>query len=266
MTLFFTLLSIFLYSFTTLLLWMRGRQGIGDLNFSLIVLWGSAVICHALGLDILSIGSANIDLSFFRAVSLSMLLISLTLFLSCVRRPLGVLGLIVLPITIAAVLLDYMNADSNILINADTPGIQVHIISSFLAYSFLNLAGIQTIAIYMQDKRLKDSSLPGLLAALPSLDVMENLLFNLIGIGMLLLTISFISGWIVHENLFSQHLVHKTVLSAIAWLFFFAVLTGRLLFGWRGKSLWKTVLSGIILLILSYLGSKFVLELILHRV
>lgn len=261
------LIPTFLYLLTALLLWTRIRNRIGELNIPLIILWVGAIVFHAINLNLLFGGGSDIDLSFFKAASLSMLLISLTLFLSCIRRPLAVLGLIVLPLTIFVILFDYMSTSESLVVqNVNTPGMQIHIISSFLAYSFLNLAGIQTIVIYMQDKCLRSSSLSGMITALPSLDAMENFLFNLLIVGILLLTTSLVSGWVIHENLFVQHLVHKTVLSAAAWLLFFVVLTGGLLFGWRGRSLWKTVLSGIVLLLLAYLGSKFVLELILHRV
>ncbi len=266
MTLVSAFISVSLYLFAALLLWARSRNKKGELSRPVIAFWAIAIFFHAINLNLLFGDNSGIDLSFFKAASLSMLLISLTLLLSCIRRPLAVLGLIVLPITIFVILLDSMNVSGNIIVrDTAAAGVQIHIISSFLAYSFLNLAGIQTIAIYMQDKRLRNSSLPGILAALPSLDAMESFLLDLLIVGILLLTASLVSGWIVHENLFAQHLVHKTTLSAIAWLLFFAVLTGRLLFGWRGRSLWKTILSGIVLLLLAYLGSKFVLELILHR-
>ena len=63
----------------------------------------------------------------------------------------------------------------------------------------------------------------------------------------------------------AQHLAHKTVLSALAWLIFGVLLFGRLRFGWRGRRAVRLVLSGIVLLVLAYFGSKFVLELVLSR-
>ena len=266
MPLIITVIAIFLYLSATLLLWTQSRRGSGRLSPVCAIAWGSAMGFHAIDLNLFQFGGEQIDLSFFKAVSLTMLLVSLLLLLSCIRRPLAVLGIVVLPVTIGAILLEHANAGAGATVSKSHLGIQLHVVSSFLAYSFLNLSGIQAIAVYMQDRRLKRSSLPGPLAALPSLDAMESFLFNLLAIGLLLLTASIASGWIYHEDLFAQHLVHKTVLSMAAWLFFFAVLAGRVLFGWRGRSAWKTVLSGIVLLILAYLGSKFVLELILHRV
>ncbi|MEQ1638294.1 MAG: cytochrome c biogenesis protein CcsA, partial [Methylococcales bacterium] len=97
------------------------------------------------------------------------------------------------------------------------------------------------------------------------LQTMESLLFQMIGTGMVFLSVSLISGFIFIENLFAQHLVHKTVLSILAWIIFTGLLFGRLRYGWRGKTAVKWTLSGFILLLLAYFGSKLVLELILHK-
>ncbi|MEY3785905.1 MAG: hypothetical protein RLZ75_110, partial [Pseudomonadota bacterium] len=72
-------------------------------------------------------------------------------------------------------------------------------------------------------------------------------------------------GFIFIENLFAQHLVHKTVLSILAWIIFTGLLIGRSRYGWRGQTAIQWTLIGFILLLLAYFGSKLVLELILHR-
>jgi ABC-type uncharacterized transport system permease subunit len=67
------------------------------------------------------------------------------------------------------------------------------------------------------------------------------------------------------ENMFAQHLAHKTILSLIAWLLFAMLLWGRWQFGWRGRTAIRWTYSGFIVLMLAYFGSKFVIELVLHR-
>jgi len=94
---------------------------------------------------------------------------------------------------------------------------------------------------------------------------MESLLFQMLGTGLFFLTISLVSGFIFIEDLFAQHLVHKTVLSIIAWIIFSGLLIGRLRYGWRGKTAVRWTLTGFILLLLAYFGSKLVLELILKK-
>ena len=101
--------------------------------------------------------------------------------------------------------------------------------------------------------------------ALPPLAIMERMLFQLIAVGFVLLTLSLLSGFVYLENMFAQHLVHKTILSILAWAVFGVLLLGRRLYGWRGKVAVRWTLSGIALLLLAYFGSKLVLELILQR-
>jgi ABC-type uncharacterized transport system permease subunit len=81
-----------------------------------------------------------------------------------------------------------------------------------------------------------------------------------------LLTVSLVTGFVFLENLFAQHLAHKTILSMAAWGVFAVLLWGRMVHGWRGQTAIRWTLSGFAALLLGYFGSKVVLELILHRV
>ena len=90
-------------------------------------------------------------------------------------------------------------------------------------------------------------------------------MFRLIGAGFMLLTLALLTGLIFVTNLWAQHLQHKTILSLIAWVLFGVLLIGRIRFGWRGRSAVLWTLSGFGFLILSYFGSKFVLEYLLGR-
>ncbi|MFI3180951.1 MAG: cytochrome c biogenesis protein CcsA, partial [Methylococcales bacterium] len=54
-------------------------------------------------------------------------------------------------------------------------------------------------------------------------------------------------------------------LSLLAWVIFCAILIGRQRYGWRGRVAVNWILVGFLFLLLSYFGSKFVLELILVR-
>jgi ABC-type uncharacterized transport system permease subunit len=92
---------------------------------------------------------------------------------------------------------------------------------------------------------------------------METLLFDAIIIGFVCLSLSLVSGMIFLENMFAQHLAHKTILSILAWLVFAILLAGRWLAGWRGRTAIRWTLGGFISLMLAYFGSKFVLEVIL---
>ena len=67
------------------------------------------------------------------------------------------------------------------------------------------------------------------------------------------------------ENLFAQHLAHKTILSIASWIVFGILLFGRWRWGWRGNRAVRLTLIGMIVLLLAFFGSKFVLEMVLKR-
>jgi ABC-type uncharacterized transport system permease subunit len=86
-----------------------------------------------------------------------------------------------------------------------------------------------------------------------------------IAAGFVLLTLTLLSGVLFVDDLFAQHLVHKTVLSIAAWIVFGILLFGRWRWGWRGRRAVRLTLAGMAILLLAFFGSKFVLEVILHR-
>jgi ABC-type uncharacterized transport system permease subunit len=140
-----------------------------------------------------------------------------------------------------------------------------HILSSIIAFSLLNIAALQAILLALQNQQLKSHPPKRFIQSLPPLQTMESLLFQMLATGIVFLTVSLTSGFIFIENLFAQHLVHKTVLSILAWIIFTGLLIGRSRYGWRGQTAIQWTLIGFILLLLAYFGSKLVLELILHR-
>jgi ABC-type uncharacterized transport system permease subunit len=143
--------------------------------------------------------------------------------------------------------------------------IGAHIVLSTLAYALLTISVALTIALRMLDARLRSRRPLGWLTALPSLEALESAAFQALAAGFAVLTLALFSGFVFVDNLFAQHLVHKTVLSCIAWVMFAVLLFGRWRFGWRGRRAANWALSGFALLGLAYFGSKIVLESILGR-
>ena len=97
------------------------------------------------------------------------------------------------------------------------------------------------------------------------MQVMESMLFEVIWLGQILLTLAIVTGFFYVDNLFAQHLVHKTVLTLIAWVVFAILLGGRYLRGWRGRTATRFTLSGFAVLLVAFFGSQLVLEFILKR-
>ncbi|MBB3142743.1 cytochrome C assembly family protein [Halomonas organivorans] len=146
-----------------------------------------------------------------------------------------------------------------------TPGIALHALSSALAFALLAIAAVQAILLGVQNQALRHHHIRGVVQSLPPLTTMERVLFELIWAGMILLTLAIASGFVFVDNMFAQHLVHKTVLSLAAWVIFAALLVGHHRLGWRGMRAVRWTLGGYMMLLLAYFGSKFVLEVLLAR-
>jgi len=145
--------------------------------------------------------------------------------------------------------------------------IKLHVTFAILGYGVLTIAAVLAILLAFQEQALRNHRLDSsLIRALPPLTLTETLMFRLIGAGFVLLTLTLLSGVLFVDNLFAQHLVHKTVLSIAAWIVFGVLLFGRWRWGWRGRRAVRLTLAGTLVLLLAFFGSKFVLELVLKRV
>jgi len=201
---------------------------------------------------------------FFSMLSLIFLVISLLFYVSAFSQAIDALAVIVFPLTALAILLNLGNAlpeATGTII--DTP-LQIHIVLSILSYGLLTVAAFQAIFLSIQEKQLHNRQLSGLINYLPPLQVMELLLFRVLSLGLFLLTFALATGFIFLDNIFAQHLAHKTLLSILAWLVFATLIVGRHYLGWRGQQAVKWTHAGYVSLMLAYFGSKFVLERLLN--
>lgn len=181
------------------------------------------------------------------------------------RNPLYDASLVALPMTMAVLALEWMLPARSLIPGNPSSGTTLHILSSVMAFGVFSIAGVYALFVAVIDHFLRHHHLNPFVRALPPLETLERLLFQLITIGFVLLTASLVSGLVFVDDLFSQHLAHKTVLSLMAWMIFGLLLWGRWRYGWRGRNAVRLTLAGIVLLVLAYFGSKFVLESILGR-
>jgi ABC-type uncharacterized transport system permease subunit len=172
-----------------------------------------------------------------------------------------------LPLAAICVLLPAALPGQHLLANAGSPAFRAHFLMAMLAYSLFTLAALHAVLMAVAEKRLHRGRLTPLFAGLPPLLTMEALLFRLIHVAFVLLTLTLISGIVFSETLFGKALPfnHKTVFAILSWLIFAALLAGRHLRGWRGRLALRWTLSGFAALLLAYVGSRFVLEVILGR-
>ena len=191
--------------------------------------------------------------------------------------PLEGLGLLVLPLACAASLMPLAFGGVHVLAYAAAPLFKLHFIIANVAYGLFAIAALHAVLMLFAERRLHTLRgvlqtngggwLAGWLDTLPPLLTLEKLLFRLIGAGFVLLTLTLVSGVLFSEQLLGRPLTfdHKTVFAVLSWLMFGALLTGRQLSGWRGRAALRWVLASFVALLLAYVGSRFVFEVLLHR-
>ncbi len=221
-----------------------------------------ALALHAITLKSNIYLLSGFNLSLFTSASLVSWLVSLQILIASIKRPLDSLGIVMFPLSAAVIALEYKFMSTNI-IGDISNGVQSHILISIIAYSLLMLGALQAVALAFQHRAIKNHHPTGLVRKLPPLHDMESFLFQILSFSFIFLTLALVSGFLFFDNLFAQHLVHKTILSSIGWGSLLTLLIGRFLFGWRGKIAirWTFISFGFI--VLAYFGSKFVLEILL---
>lgn len=261
----FAVFAIFLYAASSFRQYQAISDGTPKHRQQVLGLGSAAVICHGISW-FAQLGHLNgLDFSFFNVGSLISLVIATMLVLSALKKPLENLLVGVFPMSALIVLLNLIVSTNEKSLGVTDQGIVSHIILSIMAYSVLTIAAFQAVLLIVQDRQLKHKHMTGIMRVLPPLQTMDRLLFEMLSVGSLLLTLSIASGFLFINDMFAQHLAHKSVFTVLAWATFVVLLLGHWRFGWRGKTASKWTLVGASFLILAYFGSKFVLEIVLQK-
>ncbi len=241
---------------------LQRRQGISR---TVLALGFLALLCHA----IVAWGSINTDdgisLGFYKISALIFLVINTVCALMLLRRPLQNLLILLFPLSAMSVLVSAFAPSTAGISTNLSGGLLLHILSSLLAYSVFTLAAAQAALVAAQDYQLRHRHTRGIVQILPPLQLMETMLFELLAVGVILLTVAIVSGFLFIDDIFGQSLVHKTVLTLLAWGMFSVLLWGHYHLGWRSQTAVRLTIGGFIVLVLAFFGSKLVLELVLHR-
>ena len=241
---------------------VRGQHAVTLARWPALLFAACGISLHAVALHGAVHLPGGLNLGVINMISVMAWQIGLLTFLSSLRASTANLGIGLYPLVGLAVLLLPLGHATRAVLHQLSWQLEAHILLSVLAYGLLALAAFQAILLAVQDYRLQHRRPGGMLRALPPLAVMETLLFQTLGLGFALLSLALFSGMIFLEDLFAQHLAHKTVLSIFAWLVFGVLLWGRWRHGWRGRTAMRWTLGGFTLLVLAYFGSKLVLELV----
>lgn len=222
----------------------------------------SAVTFHWAGLSPLLVAKEGFNFSFFATASLVSAAVNTLILVSGLRKPVHALYIPLMPMAAVSIafLLAFHDPSHFTKLNE---GLAVHVILSLLAYSLLTIATAQALLLAHQTHQLKNHLYGNTLKLLPPVQTMETLLFEMLWLGFAILTAAIVTGIHYIDNLFAQHLAHKTVFSIIAWAIYASLLAGRHWLGWRGNTAVRFTLGGFAALMLAFFGSKFVLELVL---
>lgn len=139
----------------------------------------------------------------------------------------------------------------------------LHWMTGIASYGLFGVAVLHAALLGAADRRMRSGRAvaAGTGPAMPLLRL-ERLTFLFVRAGFVALSATLVLGWTTSGD---WRWDHKTVFSVLAWLVFAFLLLGRKVFGWRGRMAVRWVYSGAALLLLAYVGSRFVLEVLLQR-
>jgi ABC-type uncharacterized transport system permease subunit len=259
------LAALAIYIFASIFLWRAIKQQSTVSKTQLWSIGSLALVVHGFGIFSGSFTNSGFQLSLFNASSLIFWVINAIVLISSLKKPVHNLFILLFPLSclslVAAIIGIYLG--EQLMLDYH---IASHVILSILAYSLLTIASLQAVFLAYQNKLLKNKQHFSQTRLMPPLQTMEALLFEFVWIGEILLTLAIISGFWFLEDMFAQHLIHKTVFGIAAWVIYAGLLWGRHFQGWRGNTAIRWTLAGFVSLMLAYFGSKLVLEIILNRV
>ena len=224
----------------------------------------SAVLCHGFASTLLMVKPEGVYFSLPYVSNIISLILTLMITVSSLRIPTSSLFLLVLPIGglhLLAINLLSPTAENLLPLSRQ---LFLHILLSLSAYAILMAAALHSILLAVREFSLKKLGTRRLIV-LPPLETMEALHLFMIWSGLGLLSLSILSGVVILDDMLEQRLAHHTLLTGLSWLVYASFLVGHYVLGWRGITAVRWNLSAFALLLLGYLGSKFVLEYLLSN-
>lgn len=265
----------------------------------------AAVALHAVLLADAVLGSGQFRFGFAHALSMMALLALVFYGIESLIHRLEGMPALVLPPAAVSVALPALFDGAALTAQAQAPAFVAHVLIAMLAYAFFAIAAAHAVLMMVVERRLHRRRGDGRAAAvlgglagppglggtagpggsmgippmgmppmgvpplgMPPLLTMERLLFQMLAAGFVLLTLTLASGIVFSDEIFGRalRLDHKTVFGILAWLIFAVLLLGRAVYGWRGRTALKGTFAGFAALLLAYVGSRFVVEVVLGRV
>lgn len=265
------------YALLAILLWVRLARGASIERSSnrLRGIFLIALVLHGIGLKLGMLPGGALFVGWSLALSAAVWLGLLVFWLESLFVRIDGLLLFLLPAATLAAALAALWPQGTVVVHGDSTLLRTHLLVALAAYGLMTVAALQALLMALLERRLHrpleapaDSTIVGrLLDSQPPLLVQERILFRVIAVGFITLTLAVGSGSVTSMMLTGQILPfdHKTVFTLLSWLTFGGLLLGRRIRGWRGQVALRWTLTGFAFLLLAYTGTRFVLEVILHR-
>lgn len=249
------ILTVVFYSLAGVLQYKRLSGSLDSSRVISLVCAFFAILAHAV-LLFHWIDQGNVqNLTVLNVFSQVAWLIALLIVLFSFAIPLDNLGIFIFPFAAVTVLLGWLFPGSHMINTKADLGQLLHILLAFLVMSIFFVAATQATLLLLQDRLLHQRQTQGMVRFLPPLETMENLLFQMISMGFILLSLVLITSVIFFPLFFSIRLWPHTITAILSWLVFAVLLSGRKIFGWRGYKAIGLTMSGVSLVILSYVAT-----------
>lgn len=262
----YTILALIAYTSAFWYLFLQLMAKRAPNHWFIGVVLGLGLLLHAAVLYNDMLTPLGVNYHVFNLFSFTSALMLLMSVLYSTYRPVLGLTLLGIPVATTGLILGFCFVEESRIIEQRSLGLDIHIILSLSAYAVLLMATIHAVLLWFQNRELKKKQKRRVwVSLLPAYQAMESLLFDMLTTGFILLTFALGFGFFTIDNFFAQHLAHKTAFSIISWFVYGALLVGHFQFGWRGQKAIRFTLIGFALLALGFIGSKFVLQMILGK-
>ncbi|HLD16955.1 MAG TPA: cytochrome c biogenesis protein CcsA [Coxiellaceae bacterium] len=220
------------------------------------------VLMHGALVHVIIDTASGQNLTLLNMVSFCLWVVALLIAMMSLFKPVEMNVIFIFPLAALGIVIDMLFPGHFFVQTGSDPYELVHIFLSVSAVGVLIVAGFQALLYAMLERHLKHKHLTTFLKQFPPLQTQEQLLFQVIWIGFLLLTLVLITSvYFFHSMILSQPVIlQKTLLTLTAWLVFVVLLIGRYFWGLRGRMAIYSTIGGVVLLVITYLGSQLVVE------
>ncbi len=242
----------------------RARGQLDLATVAMLLAW----LAHASTFVLVLEGKHEPDFGFAPALSLTFWLVAAVYWVESLYYPLQGLRSWICALAAGSLLLTWFFPPFHIKPPAEGIAFSLHWAMGIAAYGLFGAAVLHGAMLWSAERALQQRR-PGLAGLGPGLALLtlEKLTYRLATLGFVMLSAALVSAVLFSARVYGKpfEFNHQTVFGVASWLLFAVLLLGRHVLGWRGRRALRWLFSGSALLLLSYVGSRFVLQVILHR-